>query len=45
MVKKEAGINGYRDKEKFSIHDTRTLAMMNFLKFLDKPLYSPKPDI
>jgi hypothetical protein len=34
---------GNRDKVKYSIHDARTPAMLNFLNFLDKARSSPKP--
>ena len=34
---------GNRDKVKYSIHDSRTPAMLNFLNFIDKARSSPKP--
>ena len=34
---------GNREKVKYSIHDSRTPAMLDFLKFIDKARSSPKP--
>jgi len=32
-----------RDKVRYSIHDSRTSALMSFLKYIDEKRFKPKP--